>query len=97
MTYAEQRLGRHPGGARDVKSHPWFAGVDFNTVRRVPAPFVPPLASDIDTSCFPIDELSQSEDPSADDAYTVAQESVTPDMSLPFIGYTFKAFEKTWA
>ncbi|KAH8881531.1 kinase-like protein [Thozetella sp. PMI_491] len=96
MTHPEQRLGRHPGGAQQVKNHPWFAGVNFSTVRRVPAPFVPPLSSEIDTSCFPTDELSQGNDPTDEETNAATRETITPDMSLPFIGYTFKRFEYTY-
>ena len=38
---AEHRLGRN--SADEVKSHPFFAGVDWNTIRNIEAPFVPHL------------------------------------------------------
>jgi len=34
---AENRLGRN--GAMEIKSHPFFAGVDFNALRRIRTPF----------------------------------------------------------
>ena len=34
---SENRLGRN--GAMEIKSHPFFAGVDFNTLRRIRTPF----------------------------------------------------------
>jgi protein-serine/threonine kinase len=94
----ESRLGRN--GAIEIKNHPFFAGVDFNSLRRIRAPFEPPLTSDIDTSCFPVDELPQGEDPppagAVESATGAANESLTPEMFLPFLGYTFKRFEKTY-
>lgn len=61
--------------------------------------------SDVDTSYFPVDELPQGdgfENRDAGAAGGVAQpdlgaDVVTPEMSLPFIGYTFKRFEKSYS
>ncbi|KAK4240489.1 kinase-like domain-containing protein [Achaetomium macrosporum] len=47
----ETRLGRK-GGATEIKSHPFFAGVSFDTLRHSQAPFQPQLTSDKDTSNF---------------------------------------------
>ncbi|KAL2261539.1 hypothetical protein VTK26DRAFT_3937 [Humicola hyalothermophila] len=97
---AETRLGRH-GGACGIRSHPFFAGVDFASLRRVHAPFPPQLASDADTSCFPVDELpqvAQAADGGGDGAGGSSNNdnnNITPEMCLPFIGYTFKRFEKS--
>ena len=48
----EQRLGH--GGAEEVKAHPFFAGVDWDTLARQKheAAFVPVTESDTDTSYF---------------------------------------------
>ncbi len=34
-----RRIGRH--GIEEVKQHPWFQGVDWATLREVPAPHLP--------------------------------------------------------
>jgi hypothetical protein len=47
---AETRLGRAPGGASDVKRHPFFAGIEFETLRQKRAPYVPQLLYPTDTS-----------------------------------------------
>lgn len=86
---ADHRLGRN-GGAMEIKNHPFFAGVDFNTLRRVRAPFEPSLTSDIDTSCFPVEELPQNED-----LLPSAAEADDPEKDWPFFGYTFKRFRNT--
>ena len=61
LTHADQRLGRH-GGAEEIKSHPFFRGVDWNTIRQVEAPYIPKLSSITDTRFFPTDELENVPD-----------------------------------
>jgi protein-serine/threonine kinase len=92
ITQSENRLGRN--GAMEIKNHPFFAGVDFNTLRRIRAPFEPPLTSEVDTSCFPVDDLPQTEDPIPSPAG--ADEPPTPEMFLPFIGYTYHRFQTSY-
>jgi len=93
---SEVRLGK--GGAQELKAHPFFAGVDFTALRRIRAPFEPHLTSDVDTAYFPTDELERV----SVDAVVEAQAQGgpppedTPDMTLPFLGYTFKRFESNF-
>ena len=54
---AETRVGRN--SADEVKSHPFFAGVDWSTIRNIEAPFVPHLKSTVDTSYFRPSALSE--------------------------------------
>ncbi|CAG8474867.1 11277_t:CDS:2 [Racocetra fulgida] len=56
----EQRLGQR--GADEIKSHPFFAGVDWETIRNIEAPFVPNLKSITDTSYFPTEDLEKIPD-----------------------------------
>lgn len=80
----ENRLGRY--GAQEIKDHPFFAGVDFSTIRYIGAPFIPALRSGTDTSYFPTEELDEVPDlPSM-----AADQSKQSD--LPFLGYTFRRF-----
>jgi len=91
----ENRLGR--GGADEIKAHKFFRGVDFDGLRRIRAPFEPKLASNVDTTYFPTDEIDQTDN--ATHLKRLAQESGNqprndaPELSLPFIGYTFKRFD----
>ena len=97
---SEDRLGR--GGSDEVKAHSFFRGVEFDSLRRIRAPFEPRLTSNIDTSNFPTDEIDQADTASrvldqvaqlalgAGEAESAPTESL--DTSLPFIGYTFKRF-----
>ena len=49
-----KRYGNLKGGAKDIKSHPWFAGLDWNalTRRATTAPIRPPVSGANDTSQF---------------------------------------------
>lgn len=98
---SESRLGRV--GANEIKQHPFFAGVDFDNLRRFRAPFEPRLASEIDTTYFPTEELETQaanamdiDDPHAGALQANPEQHETPEMTLPFIGYTFKRFENNF-
>ena len=78
----ENRLGR--GGADEIKSHKFFRGVDFDSLRRIRAPFEPKLASNVDTTY-----ATHLKAQAAANGPRIEQ----PEMSLPFIGYTFKRFD----
>jgi protein-serine/threonine kinase len=96
----EVRLGR--GGADEIKNHKFFRGVEFDTLRRIRAPFEPKLTSNVDTTYFPTDEIDQTDNAThlkAAAAAAAASGQVrddTPEMDLPFIGYTFKRFENNY-
>lgn len=49
-----RRYGNMEDGARDIKDHPFFAGIDFEELRKrnVEAPFRPELKGDDDSTCF---------------------------------------------
>lgn len=97
----ENRLGR--GGAHEIKAHSFFRGVDFDSLRRIRAPFEPRLTSNIDTTYFPTDEIDQTDNATLLKAQAaqgrvqgVPQVEESPEMSLPFIGYTFKRFDNNF-
>lgn len=96
---SENRLGR--SGAQELKGHPFFAGVDFDNLRRFRAPFEPRLSSDIDTAYFPTEDLEQQAANAMEvdgglEAAAAPEQHETPEMTLPFIGYTFKRFENNF-
>nr|XP_037876079.1 serine/threonine-protein kinase Genghis Khan isoform X2 [Bombyx mori] len=81
---SENRLGKN--GLQDFKSHPWFGGVEWETVREVQAPFVPDVSSPTDTSNFDVDDtdvrLSEAvPPPRASAAFS--------GVHLPFVGFTY--------
>ncbi|CCK70812.1 serine/threonine protein kinase CBK1 KNAG_0F01440 [Huiozyma naganishii CBS 8797] len=104
LTHSDQRLGRH-GGADEIKSHPFFRGVEWNTIRQVEAPYIPKLSSITDTRFFPTDELENVPDsPAMAQAAQqreqmmklngAAQNAGAPiKEDLPFIGYTYSRFD----
>ncbi|TKA70515.1 Serine/threonine-protein kinase cot-1 [Cryomyces minteri] len=94
ITSAEHRLGSQ-GGAAEIKTHPFFRGVHWDQLRRIRAPFEPRLTSNIDTGNFPIDEIDQTDTSAALRAQTEARGApeIEAEMSLPFIGYTYKRFD----
>ncbi|KAK5959354.1 serine/threonine protein kinase CBK1 PWA37_003309 [Arxiozyma heterogenica] len=104
LTHADQRLGRH-SGADEIKAHPFFRGVDWNTIRQVEAPYIPKLSSITDTRFFPIDELENVPDsPAMAQAAKQREQMMKQGGSglnngaaikedLPFIGYTYSRFD----
>jgi predicted nucleic acid-binding Zn-ribbon protein/uncharacterized protein YacL (UPF0231 family) len=75
----------------DIKQHPFFAGVDWDTIASTTAPFVPDVTSPDDTSYFAI----------ADDEMEAVSIAVPMQRSyrtfqghhLPFIGYSYHAID----
>lgn len=67
------------------QSHPWFEGIDWNSLRQSTAPYIPEVSSPTDTSNFDVDDtdmrLSDAVPPTANPAFT--------GHHLPFIGFTF--------
>ena len=49
-----RRLGCLKGGAKDVRQHPWYQGLDFRALesKQLPAPYVPKIKSATDDSNF---------------------------------------------
>ncbi|TFK43506.1 AGC/NDR protein kinase [Crucibulum laeve] len=80
ITSSDQRLN-----VDQIKKHPFFYGVDWDTIRHIDAPFVPHLRSITDTSYFPTDELEQVPE-------EASSEPGSSTKDLAFLGYTFKRF-----
>lgn len=92
LTNAENRLGRYHG-AEEIKRHPFFRGVDWETIRSVDAPFIPKLRSITDTRFFPTDELENVPDAPAPSRPPDQNEPSAIKEDLPFIGYTYSRFD----
>lgn len=79
----DYRMGQN--GIDDFKSHPWFEGIDWDTIRQGQAPYIPEVSSPTDTSNFDVDDadirLSDAVPPTANPAFS--------GLHLPFIGFTF--------
>jgi len=50
MCDQDERLGAN--GVEEIKSHPFFAGIDWDRLQDMQAPFVPDLEDETDTKHF---------------------------------------------
>ncbi|XP_050079974.1 serine/threonine-protein kinase Genghis Khan isoform X2 [Anopheles maculipalpis] len=79
----EYRLGQN--GIDDFKAHPWFEGINWETIRNEQAPYIPEVSSPTDTSNFDVDDtdikLSDAVPPTTNPAFS--------GHHLPFVGFTF--------
>ncbi|KAL5287961.1 gek family protein [Megaselia abdita] len=79
----EFRLGQN--GIEDFRNHPWFDGIEWESLRLSQAPYIPEVSSPTDTSNFDVDDndmrLSDAVPPTANSAFSA--------LHLPFIGFTF--------
>ena len=50
ITDSENRLGKN--GAEEIKSHPFFEDLDWSTLRKLEAPYVPNVSSEVSTENF---------------------------------------------
>lgn len=55
MSWADKRLT-----VNQIKTHPFFYGADWNSLRHIEPPFVPQLQSITDTTYFPTDDLEDT-------------------------------------
>lgn len=65
----------------EIKSHPFFHGAEWSTIRQIVPPWVPKLRSIADTSHFPTDELGDVSN------YLERAEPMTAEKDLAFLGY----------
>lgn len=77
----QDRLGRN--GAQEIKSHPFFYGVDWNSIRTLEAPYRPEVKNEIDTSNF--DKFEEKE-PFYPEVTRRRKQRKDPN----FVGYTYK-------
>ncbi|CDW55586.1 serine:threonine protein kinase LATS1 [Trichuris trichiura] len=78
----DQRLGKN---VDDIKNHPFFDGVDWENLRKLPAPYTPEILHEADTSNFdPVDETKD---------LTISRSIGSFDMSdHAFYEFTFRRF-----
>ncbi|KAG8522676.1 Ribosomal protein S6 kinase alpha-4, partial [Galemys pyrenaicus] len=82
----KKRLGAGPQGAQEVKSHPFFQGLDWAALaaRKIPAPFRPQIRSELDVGNF-AEEFTRLEP-----IYSPAGSPLSGDPRI-FQGYSFVA------
>jgi serine/threonine protein kinase len=77
---SNERLGLR--GSEEIKSHPFFKGIDWNNIRNTKAPFIPKLKNDYDNSYF--------------ETYKIKEPFYPPMKRRPkrkdieYMGYTYK-------
>ncbi|XP_059206969.1 myotonin-protein kinase [Centropristis striata] len=87
----ELRLGRK--GSIDFRSHPFFCGLDWASLHKIPAPFLPEVSNPTDTSNFDILDDCLSEMEMLSDVIDRAPIGV----HLAFVGYSYTATCQTGA
>ena len=83
VTDVAERLGSLAGGVRDIKSHDWFEGIDFDAVgnKSVTPPWVPDVGHALDCSEF--EDFSHEEfeeEPNHLDVLTGAENALFNDL-----------------
>ncbi len=79
ITNSNSRLGKN--GSEEIKSHPFFKGINWNKIKEMRPPFIPKLKNDHDIKYFEIFE-------SNDDFYPDINNKKRKDAE--YIGYTYK-------
>ena len=76
-----KRLGKN--GAQEIKSHPFFKGIDWDNIRNtMKPPFIPDLKNDYDTSYF---DTFDVEEP-----FYPPKKSIKRRKDMEFLGFTYK-------
>ena len=77
---SNERLGKK--GAQEIKSHPFFKGLNWEGMKSMKPPFIPKLKNDYDTSYF---ETFESKEP-----FYPTKQKHKKRKDIEYIGYTFK-------
>ncbi|KAJ8356294.1 hypothetical protein SKAU_G00190880 [Synaphobranchus kaupii] len=79
----ERRLGQH--GIEEFQAHPFFSGIDWESIRSADAPYVPEVSSPSDTSNFDVDD-DVLKNPDLGPPVSLTGFS---GQHLPFVGFTY--------
>ena len=80
INHPDIRLGIN--GVEEIKSHPFFKGIDWENIRESKAPFIPKLKNDYDTCYFDLYEKKEPFHP------PIKKKKKRKD--IEYLGYTFK-------
>ncbi|XP_018440481.1 uncharacterized protein LOC108812654 [Raphanus sativus] len=84
-----RRLGSK--GADEIKAHPWFETVDWDTIFDMDAAFVPEVNDDLDTQNF--EKFDESESQSQTSSKSGPWRKMLSSKDVNFVGYTYKNYE----
>ncbi|XP_034697016.1 serine/threonine-protein kinase 38-like isoform X1 [Vitis riparia] len=83
------RLGTK--GAHEIKAHPWFKGIQWESLYQMEAAFVPEVNDELDTQNFEkFEELGTTAQSSSRSG---PWKKMLPSKDVNFVGYTYKNFE----
>ncbi|KAJ9691326.1 hypothetical protein PVL29_013487 [Vitis rotundifolia] len=83
------RLGTK--GAHEIKAHPWFKGIQWESLYQMEAAFVPEVNDELDTQNFEkFEELGATTQSSSRSG---PWKKMLPSKDVNFVGYTYKNFE----
>ena len=88
----DARLGS-AGGASEIKHHPFFAGLDWDSLYRVKAPYTPDVQGELDTQNFEHFDEEKKDAKKNAAAATDPNSHERKKKDLDFVGYTYKNFE----
>ncbi|KZV32976.1 serine/threonine-protein kinase tricorner-like [Dorcoceras hygrometricum] len=84
-----QRLGSN--GADEIKSHPWFSGINWDNIYLMEAAFLPEVNDELDTQNF--EKFEESDDQSRTSSKSGPWRKMLSSKDVNFVGYTYKNFE----
>ncbi|EGT32291.1 hypothetical protein CAEBREN_31869, partial [Caenorhabditis brenneri] len=84
---SDVRFGRN--GLSDFQSHPFFEGIDWNTIRDSSPPYKPEVSSPEDTSNFDVDVCEDDFTPCLQETQPPRVLAAFTGNHLPFVGFSY--------
>ncbi|PKA55067.1 Serine/threonine-protein kinase [Apostasia shenzhenica] len=85
----DQRLGSN--GGVEIKVHPWFEGVEWDTLYTMEAAFIPDVKGELDTQNF--EKFEEPAAPVQSSPKPGPWRKMLSSKDINFVGYTYKNFE----
>ncbi|KMZ56500.1 Protein kinase [Zostera marina] len=85
----EKRLGTK--GAQEIKAHPWFTGLQWETLYQMEAAFIPEVKDELDTQNF--EKFEENGTPMQTSSKSGPWRKMLSSKDVNFVGYTYKNFE----